>query len=123
MVDKYLILMVMIGVVVFTFIYLALMAKDQGKTAAINKAREIAYQLMVRAEKQMKTETGRAKMSYVMNLFWARVPAAFKLIITRDDADKFVQNLYEELVDYMDDGVMNNSDKMINEESPKADPP
>lgn len=123
MAERLIILAIFVLVVVTLMLYLVRIAKTQGKTAAIHEAREIAYKLMVKAEKHLGTDSGKLKMAYVMDRFWVLVPAAFKLIVSKRDAEKFLQGVYDELKDYMDDGLNNNSDKESGTNDQLANPP
>lgn len=98
------VLITLIVVLLFLFLggYLGYVFKQKGKEAAIKEAKAIAYKLMVLAEKKYSDGQGRLKMDFVLDRFWPQVPAPFKLLITRADAEAFLQTIYEELRGYVD---------------------
>lgn len=82
--------------------YLGYVFKRRGKEAAIKEAKAIAYKLMLLAEKKYSDGQGRLKMDFVIDRFWPQVPAVVKLFVTRQDLEGFLQVVYEELREYVD---------------------
>ncbi len=89
--------------------YLLWVIKRKGKTAALIELREMAYSLMLIAEKRFAEGEGCFKMDWVIDRFYPAMPNTLKFIITRDDAKTFLQTIYDEARDYLDDGVLNDS--------------
>ena len=76
-----------------------------------SKAREQAYELILKAEKMLKSKTGQEKMEYVKETIYKEFPAYIKLFITKEQVEILAQLAFDKLVDYLDDGKINSSNK------------
>lgn len=81
----------------------------QGKDAMLVELRERVYSLMLLAEKKYGADQGVLKMEWVIEHFYPILPNTIKIIMTRKEAVDFVQTIYGEIKDFMDDGSFNDS--------------
>lgn len=90
--------------------YVAWTLKTKGPQGALDEFREIAFQLMLAAEK--KFSDGDEKFKYVIEKLYVVLPDMIKYIFTEDEIRQWVQDLYDEfIIDYLDDGLLNDSNK------------
>lgn len=85
--------------------------KVNGKQAGLKELRERAYQLMLLAEKKFADGDGEAKMAWVADKIWLLLPDTMKFVLSEEDLTKLLQELYEELEDFLDDGELNDSNE------------
>lgn len=81
------------GVVAAAYFYV--IYKKRGKEAAIKEAKIIAYKLMIAAEKKFGQGAGRDKFNYVVDRFYLMLPESFKIFISEDEVEKFIQETYD----------------------------
>lgn len=86
----------------------------KGKDAAIKELRELAYQLMLGAEKIFGRDMGKSKMEWCINQFYRQIaPGWIAKMLPETTVETFLQKVYDDyykkLKDYLDDGVVNNS--------------
>lgn len=71
--------------------------------------RQLAYQLMLRAEKVFTGINGPEKFAVVLTELYDRIPPWLKLFITRRDLEVMMQRWYDAAKDWLDDGTINGS--------------
>lgn len=79
------------------------------------KAKGIIYAGIAQAKRYAKDKVlknGRQQEEYVVKLMLQRLPLSLRLFIGEDTIRKIVRWLYKKLMDYMDDGVLNESYKI-----------
>jgi hypothetical protein len=81
------------------------------KKALITSARETAFKLIMWAENKFKTQPGEFKFKFVMNAFLKLLPpnSNIREILEGDSVDKWLQDRFDELKDFLDDGIINDS--------------
>lgn len=96
------------GYVIFTY-------KTKGKKEALKKLRETAYQLMLIAEKKFGTDTGKGaeKFDYVIERIYKLLPETVSFFISEKTFKEYIQIVYEDAKDLLDDGVQNDSINVI----------
>ena len=78
------------------------------------KAKAIAYNGMLRAKSLAKDHvlnSGQEQEDWVVERVYPCLPAAFRLVVNKDLFRKFVRWLYGIGKDWIDDGVLNGSNK------------
>ena len=75
------------------------------------RLREIAYKIMLKAEKIFKTGQGRKKFDYVFEQVYDLVPAWLRLFVPEDTLRRKLQEWYNHAKDYVDDGKLDGSYK------------
>lgn len=95
--------------VVFAALYFYWVYRKRGEAALKVELRERVYKLMLLAEKQFGDGSGILKLQWVVDRFYPALPNTVKFIVTKEDAIQFVQKIYWEIKDYMDDGAFNDS--------------
>lgn len=88
--------------------------KTQGKEAALQELREIAYALFLKAEEKFGPKTGPQKMAWAITAFYKYITKdKFTEILPDTTVEKFLQDTfdkgYEKLKDFLDDGHVNGS--------------
>jgi hypothetical protein len=88
--------------------------KTQGKEAAMKELRELAYQLMLGAEKLFGRDMGKSKMEWCINQFYRQIaPGWLAKMLPENTVEEFLQKVYDDyynkLKDYLDDGQVNGS--------------
>ncbi|MCR4436145.1 MAG: hypothetical protein QHH06_10230 [Clostridiales bacterium] len=73
------------------------------------KLREMAYKIMLAAEKVFATGEGQKKFDYVFDRVYSLVPAWLKLFLPPEELKRKLQEWYILSKDYMDDGKVNHS--------------
>ncbi|OPJ57179.1 hypothetical protein [Alkalithermobacter paradoxus] len=96
----FLLIIVIVGYMVYIY-------KRFGEKVAIKEARELAYKLMLIAEKNFVN--GDEKFAWVVRKFYNMIPEYTKSLFTEKEIESFVQNSYDEIKDILDDGKKNNS--------------
>ena len=91
-------------IVYCVFIYL-----NNGKKALYIQLRELAYKLMLLAEKEFESDNGKQKFEWVINKIYEFLPEVIKLFVTREELEHYVQQLYFHAKDLLDDGESNGS--------------
>jgi len=86
--------------------------KKRGKAAMLIELRERVFSLMLLAEKKYGDGQGMVKLKWVVDRFYPALPNTAKFIMTREDAFQFVQTIYREARDFMDDGSFNDSNRL-----------
>lgn len=71
--------------------------------------RELAYQLMLLAERNLKDQEGKIKFDFVVVMVYRSLPGWMKIFIKEDDISELVQTWYDKAKDFLDDGQINNS--------------
>ena len=71
--------------------------------------RQLAYQLMLRAEKVFTGINGQEKFAVVLTELYDRIPPWLKLFVTRRDLEVMMQRWYDAAKDWLDDGQINGS--------------
>ncbi len=91
-------------------LYLIIVYKKLGRTAALLAARKVAYQLFLQAEKQFGTNngTGAIKMDWAAERIVEAVPIWARYVVTELSVRLFLDTAYAKSRDYLDDGIINN---------------
>lgn len=71
--------------------------------------RQLAYQLMLRAEKVFTSINGQEKFAVVLTELYDRIPPWVKLFVSRKDLEVLLQRWYDSAKDWLDDGKVNGS--------------
>ncbi|KXZ39855.1 hypothetical protein SAMN05661008_00924 [Alkalithermobacter thermoalcaliphilus JW-YL-7 = DSM 7308] len=87
--------------------YMIYIYKKYEEKVAIKEARELAYKLMLTAEKLFVK--GDEKFIWVVNKFYNMLPEYTKNLFTEEDVENFIQKSFDEIKDILDDGMKNNS--------------
>ncbi len=93
--------LVIVGLLVYIG-YLALCRKW-------NKIRELAYKLMLLAERSFKDTEGRVKFDFVVRVVYKNIPGWMKIFVKEEDILQLTQKWYNYAKDFLDDGQINNS--------------
>lgn len=101
------IILIILGVITY-FIWFY---RKHGKEATLEEFRESVYKLMLAAEKQL--EGNEEKFNWVVQRLHALLPISLKVLFTSEDLVFWVQKLYDEFKDFMDDGELNDSNKEL----------
>lgn len=101
----------LIIVIVGVIIYFVWFYKRHGKDATLDEFREMVYKLMLAAEKQL--EDNEEKLNWVVERLHSLLPFSLKAMFTTEDLMIWVQKLYDEFKDFMDDGELNDSNKEL----------
>ncbi len=80
--------------------YLFYVYKQLGEKAAIVQAKELAYKLMLFAEKRL--ELGEEKFDWVVKRFYDLLPDTAKILFREEDIELFLQKTYDELKDILE---------------------
>ena len=93
--------------------YVFYLYKYKGKIEALKKLRETAYQLMILAEKKFGTDTGMGvdKFNFVIERLYKLLPETIVFFISEETFRGYIQMIYTQVKDLLDDGVDNNSTK------------
>lgn len=83
-----------------------------GNQKGLKKLRETAYKLMLIAEKKFGSDTGTIKFDWVADKIYGYLPGTMKVFITGRDLEEWLQATYDELQDLLDDGKLNDSNKL-----------
>lgn len=79
------------------------------------KAKAIIYAGIAQAKKYAKDQilkNGAQQEEYVVKLMLQKLPLSLRLFLGEDTIRRIVRWLYKKLMDYMDDGVLNESYKI-----------
>lgn len=98
-----------IAVLLLIALFLIVVFKRRGKEAALTKAREIAYGLMLQAEKRFGPGDGPVKMDWVANTIWPLLPKTAQFVLTQGMLTELLEDVYATAKDLLDDGQMNDS--------------
>lgn len=102
----WIIILFICAILYFVYVY-----KKKGKEEALLIARETAYKLMLAAQKKFGQDLGEEKFKWVTERFYAVLPKSAKVLVSEEDLSKYLQNLYNEFMDFLDDGKIDNSYK------------
>ncbi|WP_099189135.1 hypothetical protein [Tepidibacter mesophilus] len=75
--------------------YIYYIYKIFGEKIAIKEAKEIAYRLMLYAEKNFENDD--EKFQWVVQKFYETIPSSIKKLITQDMIEDFLQKTYDEM--------------------------
>ena len=89
--------------------YLGYILRTKGKDAALSELRELAYALMVKAQKQFGDGHGSIKMDWVVEKIKPLLPRYTWVFMDEEDLRRWLQALYEKTLDLLDDGKINGS--------------
>lgn len=73
------------------------------------RLRELAYALMLQAERLMANRDGKKKFEVVFNRFYDLIPAWFRLFVPPDELRRKLQEWYDLAKDYLDNGKIDSS--------------
>lgn len=96
-------LLLVIGFLVY-FVYISI-------TKQWTKVRELAYQMMLLAERTFSNEDGKIKFDFVVRVVYKNLPPWLKLFVKEEDLRNLIQAWYEIAKDFLDDGQVNESVK------------
>lgn len=99
----------------FRFILLLVLAAVFYCLFEWEKAKTTIYATMTQAKRYAKDQVlknGRQQEEYVVRFVLHRLPLSLRLFIGEDTVRKIVRWLYKKLMDYMDDGILNESYKI-----------
>ena len=94
--------LVVIRVFLILIVYLAIAKKW-------TEVREIAYKMMLLAERTFSEADGTIKYDFVVRIVYKYLPAWLKLFVSEDYLKASVQKWYSMAKDYLDDGSINHS--------------
>lgn len=75
--------------------YIYYIYKIFGEKIALKQAKEIAYRLMLYAEKNFETDD--EKFQWVAQKFYKTIPSSIKTILPQDMIEDFLQKTYDEM--------------------------
>ncbi len=75
--------------------YIYYIYKTSGEKIALKQAKEIAYKLMLYAEKNFESDS--EKFQWVAQKFYETIPSSIKNLITQDMIEDFLQKTYDEM--------------------------
>lgn len=94
------IIVVVVGMIgYFFYVY-----KKFGKEKAILVAKEVAYKLMLAAQKKFGQDAGKEKMTWVVNYFYNKLPKTAQMVFSTIDIMEFLQNVYDEFQEFIKAG-------------------
>ncbi|QOR35681.1 hypothetical protein IMX26_02290 [Clostridium sp. 'deep sea'] len=64
------------------------------KTIIYVELRELAYKLMLLAEKDFESGSGKEKFEWVINKIYEHLPKVTNLFVSREELEQYVQQLY-----------------------------
>ena len=99
-------------IVIFAIIYLLLYPLEAKKIAK-GIAKDYIFKAQKRAKELILT-SGPEKHQWVVEQAYNVLPSVVKLLISPKVFSSLVQEAYDELVDYVDDGKLNNSNEANN---------
>lgn len=91
--------------------YLLYVLKTKGKEAALSELRELAYALMIKAQKKFGDGNGHIKMDWVVERLKPILPEYVWLFASEEDFIRWLQTLYDETLDLLDNGKLDGSYK------------
>ncbi len=109
MMDNYqYVVLALIGLAIVGITYLVY--KKKGIDGTLDLYRDVAFQLMLSAEKRFFY--GEEKKDYVVECLYLMLPTKVTAFLTREDIKNWMQTLYDDFImDYLDDGYLNKSYK------------
>lgn len=99
----------------FRFVLLLVIAAVFYCALQWEKAKVMIYAGIAQAKRYAKDQVlknGRQQEEYVVRLVLQRLPLSLRLFLGEDTLRRIVRWLYSKLLDYMDDGVLNESYKI-----------
>ncbi|MCX7771961.1 MAG: hypothetical protein N2376_02480 [Clostridia bacterium] len=96
-------LLILIGALVY-LVYITV-------THQWTKVREMAYQLMLLAERNYSDSDGNLKLDFVAALLYKNLPPWMKIFVSEKAIKELIQKWYEMAKDFLDDGIINDSVK------------
>lgn len=98
----------LIGLLLAGGIYTYFYHKRNGTQKTLDLYRQVAYQLMLVAEKRLFS--GQDKLNYVVNGMYTLLPDKLSYFVTQEELMEWIQTLYDDFVmDFLDDGELNDS--------------
>lgn len=92
---------VILGLLIYT-VYLALCNRW-------DRIRELAYELMLLAERNFRDSEGNLKFDFVVKLVYQAIPGWMKIFVKESDIHQLIQKWYLHAKDFLDDGKINDS--------------
>lgn len=89
--------------------YIFYVFKKYGKEKALTELRESIYKAIIAAEK--KFDIGEEKFDWVANKVYLLIPDSVKLFLSDETLEEFIQKCYDEAIDFLDDGELNDSNE------------
>lgn len=80
-----------------------------GITKQWTKIRELAYRVMLLAERNFSDEEGKLKFNFVVDIVYRYIPVWLRIFIKESDIRNLIQKWYEMAKDFLDDGQINDS--------------
>lgn len=68
-----------------------------------------AYKLVIQIQTLANTLEGKRKFELALDSLYSYIPTILKPFITKEILAKYLQKCYEDIKDYLDDGVINKS--------------
>lgn len=99
----------LIAALVALVVYFIILTRKKGKDIALVELRRLAYALMLLAQKEFSKGQGSNKMDWVLDMIYPFVPKYLAFIWTKEDLRNFLQMIFDEAKDFMDDGKRNKS--------------
>lgn len=99
----------------FRFVLLLVIAAVFYCVLQWEKVRADIYAIMTQAKRYAKDQVlknGAQQEEYVVRLALQRLPLSLRLFLGEDTIRRIVRWLYKKLMDYMDDGILNESYKI-----------
>lgn len=94
------IIMGVVGVLgYFFYVY-----KKFGKEKAFLFAREVAYKLMLAAQKKFGQDSGKEKMDWVVDRFYILLPRTAQVAFSKVEILEFLQDTYNGFKDFIKEG-------------------
>lgn len=75
------------------------------------KVREFTYQTMLLAERIFSEQDGKIKFDFVVRIVYKYLPPWVKIFFTEEHLRKLIQEWYDIAKDFLDDGMVNASQK------------
>ena len=84
--------------------------KTKGQDVMFAELREDLYKLMLLAEKKFGNDgIGAEKFSWVIEKVYKLFPSTLQFFVSQEDFEYFVQDVYDDTKDFLDDGEINES--------------
>lgn len=73
------------------------------------KIRQLAYKLMLLAERSFRNQDGEVKFDFVVRIVYRSIPSWMRIFIKEEDICGLIQKWYDLAKDFLDDGEINQS--------------
>ncbi|QNU67278.1 hypothetical protein EHE19_001660 [Ruminiclostridium herbifermentans] len=95
---------ILLGLAVFFYVFYLVLNKRW------EKLRKLAYKFILQAEKEITgTKKGQERFEFVIKELYLLMPKWLQIFITEETLKEKLQEWYNDVKDYLDDGKINNS--------------